>query len=94
MATHEVQILVCFNFSTAGERQRTTARGARVPLSQRETEENCSVDCRRKRSVTAVICDCMFPVDSQDNELLRDERLIFTNGAYRCLLLKTSTMNR
>lgn len=45
-------ILVLFHYSTAGERRGTTGRGARVPPSQRETEENYSVGFRRKRSVT------------------------------------------
>lgn len=48
--------LACINSSTAGERRRTAARGAGVPPSQRETEKNCGVECRRETSVMLKIC--------------------------------------
>lgn len=42
------------------ERQGTTARGPRVPPSQRETETNSRVGCMRKISVDVLsVCACV-----------------------------------
>lgn len=60
-----------FNISIVRERQGTTARGPRVPPSQRETETNSRVGCMRKISVDVLsVCMCMCCVESQRNGLL------------------------
>lgn len=47
----------CDVFSTAGKRQKTAARGARVPSSQSETEKNHSVGFRGvKRMLNSLQC--------------------------------------